>query len=1102
MPDWTTFASRAVRAIALADAKQQTDRELLERFTAEANQFAFAALVERHGPMVFGVCRRLLTRRQDAEDATQAVFVLLARKAKETSWRPSIANWLFATARKVARTARRAEARRMKREERSLHSEIPSTLDTVTGRELLAILDEELDQLSPRYREPLVLCYLEGVSRDEAARRLAVPLATLKSQLERGREKLAKALTARGCGLGSLFLLAAAEVEASSIRLTDSILASVSGTPPEAVVTLLQGVLMTGILTKTKLLALLGIGTALVGLGLASVHTAPLQKGDAPNRVEKKIDERKVEAEPSRTADGFALPVGAIRRFGNRQMRHADGFNATAVSPDGKLLATRGERTIVVWDLATLNAKRVFGEPGTYYHAGDLGCAFTPDSKSIFVSNGPSPVYESVTKWDLETGEKKFDIQGSHLGAWLISGGKEIALVHVLSIQYYDATNGRRTRPETKFPTPFQQTVSPSPRGDLIVGFDRQGGFRVVDARGGEEKFSSPNDKSVFAPAISPDSKLLVYADRNERRVHAVDLESGKELSSFANPAGDQPGPMRISPDNRTLYLASTTGKLYRWDLKENRALSDLGAHSGWTLTHLALSPDGKFLYSTGHNRLIRRWDLTAGKELPLPEGYISLATVLPDRDGKRLLVGDHEKSLDYWDLETGRLLKRLEWPGNNWLAQSRDGRWLASGATDQVVRILDTSKGNGKPVIVPLIQSGEKKNHFDHVRRVEFSPDAKLLYCNTNEAGIFALETSSGKRVWKDADAGPHFALDATGSFVVTSIKGNVENHVHLHVLDAKTGERLRGIEVIPLPRPKELGRPFPSPTSAPGVMALAPLPRGLLVVSLHADGTMRVFDAAHGQERMRAELPNRLSSPCVAISPDGRWLAMPQHQRRIVVLEVASGKEVFSMGDHDSGITQLAFTQDGQRLISSADISPILWDLRPSAPRGVVSPDEVWSLLDSDDAKLVYCLQWHLIDNGKMAQEIFQERINPEDWKFDRQRFDRLVKDLDSPRFAAREASQKELSESQKIPLDWLHGAIQHAESEEAKERLRRVLEVRDTPEEWRKLWRVGRCLQVVERIGDEPSRALLRKWATVGGDSFLGGEAKAALDRLEKR
>jgi len=187
-----------LRAVFSATAAMRlTDRELLAQF-CNGDETAFARVVKRHTGLVLGVCRRMLPIMQDAEDACQATFLVLARKAKSGQWQPSIANWLYTTARRIAATAKRASDRRMKRELLPAPAGPASCLDEMTGREVLAALDEELDNLPAIYREPLVLCYLQGLTRDEAATRLGIPSATAKSQLDRGRKKLADALTKRG----------------------------------------------------------------------------------------------------------------------------------------------------------------------------------------------------------------------------------------------------------------------------------------------------------------------------------------------------------------------------------------------------------------------------------------------------------------------------------------------------------------------------------------------------------------------------------------------------------------------------------------------------------------------------------------------------------------------------------------------------------------------------------------------------------------------------------------------------------------------------------------------------------------------------------------
>src|SRR6266480_335314 len=155
-------------------------------------------LVRRHGPMVLRVCQRLLHNWHDAEDVCQATFLVLASKAASGHWQASVAGWLHQVAYHLARKAQAAAVRRGVHERHVVDRPVPDLLETITGRELQAVLDEELARLAEKYRAPLVLCYLEGATRDEAARQLGWALGTLKSRMERGRELLRIRLARRG----------------------------------------------------------------------------------------------------------------------------------------------------------------------------------------------------------------------------------------------------------------------------------------------------------------------------------------------------------------------------------------------------------------------------------------------------------------------------------------------------------------------------------------------------------------------------------------------------------------------------------------------------------------------------------------------------------------------------------------------------------------------------------------------------------------------------------------------------------------------------------------------------------------------------------------
>ena len=293
-----------------------TDRELLQRYADAGDQAAFAGIVRRHSGMVMGVCERGTGSATEAEDACQAVFLLLSRKSHSTGWQESLANWLYTTARKVARNCKLASSRRTNRESGTTVRPTASPLDAMTGRELVAALDEELDKLPPRYREPLVLCHLEGLTRDEAAARLGIPVATLKSQLERGRRKLAAALTTRGYALGISLLatFATSPSLASSPRLLESILAAVDGAPSATVAALAKGVVMNGLLVRTKLALLGAVGVAVLGFGFRSIPTEagpqtppPAEQHDTKQKIEGQVISGRVLGPNGKPVAGAAI---------------------------------------------------------------------------------------------------------------------------------------------------------------------------------------------------------------------------------------------------------------------------------------------------------------------------------------------------------------------------------------------------------------------------------------------------------------------------------------------------------------------------------------------------------------------------------------------------------------------------------------------------------------------------------------------------------------------------------------------------------------------------------------------------------------------------
>lgn len=273
---------------AVQTCRDVPDPDLLERFVAARDEAAFTVLMERHGPMVLGVCRRALPNFHDAEDACQATFLVLARKASAVRKKTSLGSWLHGAAGRAAARLKRDHARRQ-HHERVVAAPAPKDpAAEVSWREVQAALDEELGHLPERYRAPLILCYLEGLTRDEAAQQLGLSAGSLHGRLERGRALLRERLIRRGltlaaeiaaAGLGGNLARAALE-PTFVVSSTKAALLLAAGQPcteglvEVPVLTLTQEVLKTMFLTKVKLgtaaVLCAGLSAALIGSSLTS----------------------------------------------------------------------------------------------------------------------------------------------------------------------------------------------------------------------------------------------------------------------------------------------------------------------------------------------------------------------------------------------------------------------------------------------------------------------------------------------------------------------------------------------------------------------------------------------------------------------------------------------------------------------------------------------------------------------------------------------------------------------------------------------------------------------------------------------------------------
>jgi RNA polymerase sigma factor (sigma-70 family) len=1107
----STMPKRAVHSLkdylrqVADDAAPRPDADLLRQFIEANDHRAFEILLDRHGPMVLGTARRLVSNTADAEDVFQAAFLSLVRLAKAIRRGQTVPNWLYAA---TCRIAARVRRRRAVSIEKVPEPSVASAVETdLAWREVQTALDEELARLPERLRSPLLLCYLAGLSRDEAAEQLGWSLGTLKRRLEEGRAALRKRLEGRGipaAGLALAVLSPLALNATVSPALAQACLDAVSGKGAAAGVpalilittTTFQGMAMKAVIVT---LALAGLG---VGIYSRSGRPGPPGPGEA-----KKSEEPKAVAKKLELLDD-PLPADSTMRLGTSRYRQGVAIVAMAVSADGKTAyvvnGTRFHGSTRAFDLAT-------GLP-RFTLPNDAGeaVAVSPDGGTLVTKTELQlRVRDARTGQDLRTIPlPKHAWRDADVLAFAPNGKAVATISDGRAVHLIDLESGQTIRdfapenPESSLPESFRTVlgVAFSPDGKLLAsgGFDNDKGnyfARLWEVETGKELRRFMHGRTSYGIpclAFSPDGRTLATVP-HDGRLRLFDVDTGKERKSFPKDGDRRDHSVAFTPDGKTVAAAGVAIHLYDMTTGEVRLKIDRRA------SHLHFRDDAKTLVGVVDGA-VYRWDTATGKALTPEAGDSVVEQILVTPDGSRVVTRGQNGYGHIWDGATGKHLRRLQVGWQRGLAMSPDGRLLAWPVTDESARFTEPQTPNtiyyGSRVRLYDIAADQWVDRFP-----AFKGDAQDLAFTGDGKKLVTVDAHPGTvRIW-DVEGGKEersfqLVTDALRkqSFVVgrtqlspdgRTVAVNYEEHSSVERWGLRgPPQRVRLWDVAAGKELPELDGGYP--------LDRAFSPDGRLVVTTR-EGL--VCEVATGKRV--AAMPDGSSLWVAAFSRDGRLLATAAAGDVIHIWEVATWTRRTEVKGHPERTTALAFTPAGQVLSGSLDTTVVAWEVRPRPGDASAPLATAWNDLAHRDAGGAFQAQGRLLATPPQTVRLLAEKIKAVE-AADADLLRRLIAELRDAKFAVREAASKSLSELGEKARPALEGAARSS-SPEVVERAKKILGEIEliTPEQLPQI----RAVEVLERIASDEAKNLLKQWASGVKGAVLTEEAWAAVGRLER-
>jgi RNA polymerase sigma factor (sigma-70 family) len=1110
------------RCVEDAALREASDGLLLGRFLESRDEVAFTVLLRRHGPMVFGVCRRVLGNEDAAEDVFQATFLVLLRRAAAIRRRESLGSWLHGVAHRLAQHAR-ADAARRRRHEGQVGTPTPADPFTqVDWQDLTLVVDEELSQLPDKYRMPLVLCHLEGRTLTEAARQLGWKDGTLAGRLARGRDLLGARLARRGvslcAGLGAATLGGAsllADVPrplfASTVRLASLLNGQEAAVCLAAPIgSLAERMVRSMFLKKVKVGVACLVASTCLALGAAVAARQALAGSQAiDSSLRAESAEKQAASAPRVDATGEPLPAEAVARLGSTRLKHGKGYMGNLLfTPDGKLLLSQSYQEALVWDTATGRLVRRFPTDAAF--GGWDGSALSPDGKLL-----AAPGEKTMRLWDVATAREVRTIgKGRFVRVCFSPDGKLLAsqggntFVH---LNLWDVATGKNVRAWTvangsDFACPALFTRD----GKTLISGHRDNAVRFWDVDTGKERKKIALDlKSPRMLALSPDGKVLAVTAYQTPHIHLIDVAEARERARLLAPErqdafGRKQGfsYVAFTPDSKALIAAGIDDSLILWDVttgKERRRWK----HGFTNLFALALSPDGTLIASAIFGKSIRLTNLASGRDRFGPAGHphgIWSATFAANGTLAATVGGGNEIHL--WGPTTGREMGRLT--GHTaevtWVGLSKDGRHVVSHGADKTTRFWDlaTRKEARK------IEIAKSEGWFSGV----FTADARAYVHFARKPGnknaIQFVDVATGKERWSITGAHPWWCGAAFTPDEKTLVAWSADLTVYL--LEPATGKQRKQYRI-----PDDSGPMAPDARYLSYTLVLSPDGKMLGYGSQRRSSLL--LETATGKVLHRLSVPDPQGVSSIAFSPNGKMLAWGGWQDPTVhLIELATGKERHRFVAQGGRVYTLAFSPSSTALLSATgDTTAVVWDLTgrhrqiPTWGKPLTGADleAIWADLAGDDATRAYLAVQKLAGSPKDGVAYLGKRLQPVP-VVEEKLISRLINDLDSDDFNTREQASRELDKLGEGALGACEDALAGKPSLEVRRRLeayRNKVAYPSSNLSREQLWTI-RALEALEMCNTAEARAVLTALAKGARGAYLTTQARAALKRVSRQ